>query len=425
MKAKLKHSIWKNFERGAVGRSEFSNGSVHLHHRTPGMRTASFFIWFNVGSRQEKETEYGVCHLIEHLIFKGKDPLTGKRFSTLIEERGGIINAMTTKEYTCFELMGTVQVVKAMTPLFLKMVGKLDFTSKEFTEEKKVVLQEIKEDNGSAEYLVEEKFFGKCFNSDLGHPIAGSTRDVKKLTVDICQKFYKKYFSTGRMVTCFVGDQQEKSFLNILSKPMEEMEFVSKLYRPKILKKARGIHKFKSTLKKQHELSVIEWGIDGVTLDDNDRMEMTLVDLYLTDGMTSYLFKRLREEEGLIYGLESHLGCFTDNGIYSLQVSSEKNKMPKVKNIILESIENVALKGIPEEKLERMKSHLLDYWDMQLDDIEIKNSCLARGEFYRKGVLGLDDLEERLSEVSVKSLKKALMRRLEKGYSQVELRPLK
>jgi predicted Zn-dependent peptidase len=413
-----------HFERGPVERFRFANGASFLHHSPLGLKGGHFYVWFFCGSRLEKEGEEGLFHFIEHLVFKTRDPKTGKRYFEIIEALGGEVNAFTGKEYMCFELSGLSQHLEAACRPFLKMILDPNFDEKDFKEEAKVVIQEIKEDNDSHEYVAEENLILKTFSHPLGHPIAGSPKTVKSFTHDQVMTFFRQNFTPDRMVVSMVGEGKAHFFSAQLREMMEELGWTKPKSKIEMAMTKENVvtNHFKSVMKRECELSVMSMKTLGVPLDGEMRLPLTLIDLYLTDGMSSYLFKKLREEHGLIYSIDSELSCFTDTGCYTMQLSCLPKQREMVKQILTEAIQSVT-KGIDEDRLELLKKQLVDYWELCFDDLEHRNEHFARGHMYREYFYSLEDLRKMTQAVTNKEIAYMAELMANDGFSYVEIVP--
>ena len=73
------------------------NGVRIMTERVPGMRSAALGIWVGAGSREEKASENGAAHFIEHMVFKGTARRTAAQLAQEMDAIGGQVNAFTTK----------------------------------------------------------------------------------------------------------------------------------------------------------------------------------------------------------------------------------------------------------------------------------------------------------------------------------------
>src|SRR3972149_1286910 len=85
-----------------IQKTVLTNGISVITEEMPGVESCSIGIWVNAGSRNETRAINGVSHFIEHLLFKGTKKRTALDISREIESVGGVLNAFTGREYTCF-----------------------------------------------------------------------------------------------------------------------------------------------------------------------------------------------------------------------------------------------------------------------------------------------------------------------------------
>src|SRR3989449_11411651 len=82
--------------------SQLKNGLSVVTAEMPHMTSVSVGLWVGIGSRYEPPELNGVCHFIEHMLFKGTRKRSAKEISQTVEGLGGYLNAFTGEETTCF-----------------------------------------------------------------------------------------------------------------------------------------------------------------------------------------------------------------------------------------------------------------------------------------------------------------------------------
>src|SRR4029450_12872820 len=85
-----------------VRRSELPNGLRIVSEYMPGVPSVTVGIWVESGSRFEPRSLGGISHFLEHLLFKGTERRTAAQIAEDIDAVGGVLNAFTGKEYTCY-----------------------------------------------------------------------------------------------------------------------------------------------------------------------------------------------------------------------------------------------------------------------------------------------------------------------------------
>ena len=112
--------------------------------RVPHARSVAMGVWVNVGARDERPEESGLCHFIEHMIFKGTKKRSAVQIAKEFDAIGGQFNAFTSKENTCYhaKVMDTClnTMVDLLSDIFLNSV----FDAQEVQRERQVILQEIR-----------------------------------------------------------------------------------------------------------------------------------------------------------------------------------------------------------------------------------------------------------------------------------------
>ena len=158
-----------------VRKTVLPSGLRIVTEEIPGVRSAAYGIWVNVGSRDESPKVAGASHFLEHLLFKGTKTRSALDISSSIEAVGGEMNAFTSKEYTCFY----ARVIDSDLPLAIDVISDLITSSvaraEDVDAERKVVLEEISMRDDDPSDLVHELFAETFYgDSTLGRPILGT-----------------------------------------------------------------------------------------------------------------------------------------------------------------------------------------------------------------------------------------------------------
>lgn len=163
-------------------------------------------VWYHVGSRDEKNGQRGIAHLLEHLMFDGTKTL-GRHFSDYIVRVGGIDNAYTTTDTTVFwETMPTSNLSVALW-LEADRMHNLDITKGMLDNERQVVEEERRRRYSNPPYgTVIPTLYAHAFTVSPYHylPI-GLVRDVDAATVKEMRKFYRTYYVPNNATVVIAG----------------------------------------------------------------------------------------------------------------------------------------------------------------------------------------------------------------------------
>src|SRR4051812_4030335 len=146
----------------------------------PHLQTASLGVWVGSGSRDEKQDEHGISHLLEHMAFKGTKRRTARQIAEEIEAVGGDINAATSSETTAY----TASVLKSDMPLALDVLSDIlahpTFDKEELKREQNVIVQEIGASEDNPDDIVFDYLQNTAFpNQPIGRPILGTRESVR------------------------------------------------------------------------------------------------------------------------------------------------------------------------------------------------------------------------------------------------------
>src|SRR5438046_7750171 len=127
-----------------VQTTRLSNGLTILTERMPGLRSISFGIWVRRGSRHESPALNGICHFIEHAVFKGSARRTAKQIATESDRLGGLLDAYTAHEITGFALKVVDTALPQAFDLLADMIRNPRFEESDLKREQQVIIEEMK-----------------------------------------------------------------------------------------------------------------------------------------------------------------------------------------------------------------------------------------------------------------------------------------
>ena len=141
-----------------VRRSELPNGLRIASEELPGVPSVSVGIWVENGSRFERREQGGLSHFLEHLLFKGTARRTAAQIAEEIDAVGGVLNAFTGKEYTCYYARVLAEHLDLATDLLADLFLHSRLDEEEIERERSVVLQEISQVEDSPDDYIHDLF---------------------------------------------------------------------------------------------------------------------------------------------------------------------------------------------------------------------------------------------------------------------------
>src|SRR5438552_10455673 len=212
-------------ETRSIRRQVLPNGLTVITEQMSHIRSVSIGIWLKSGSRDEDSEWNGISHFIEHMVFKGTENRTAEAIARQVDSIGGNMDAFTAKECICFN----IKILDEHVPVALDVLSDLVlhpvFAAGDIARERGVILEEIKMDEDSPDYLVHE-IFTQSFWKDhaLGKPILGTRDTVKRFERSAVSQRYGSRFAPGNLIICAAGNLKHAQFVELVAKHFQHMQ---------------------------------------------------------------------------------------------------------------------------------------------------------------------------------------------------------
>src|SRR5512140_211972 len=145
-------------DRPMVARTQLDNGLRVITETMPGVPSATVGIWVENGSRYERHEQAGISHYLEHLFFKGTKRRTAAQIAEEFDAIGGVLNAFTGKEYTCYYGKTLAEHLPVAEDMLADIFLHSRFEPDEIERERTVVVQEILQVEDTPDDYVHELF---------------------------------------------------------------------------------------------------------------------------------------------------------------------------------------------------------------------------------------------------------------------------
>ena len=390
-------------EKRNIHREVLPNGLIVLTEEMQHIRSVSIGIWIKTGSRDEDLQWNGISHFIEHMVFKGTKHRSAEEIARQVDSIGGNMDAFTAKECVCFN----VKVLDDHLPIAMDVLSDLVlnpvFDGADITRERGVILEEIKMDEDSPDYLVHEIFTQNFWKDHpLGKPILGTKETVKKFEQPVVLDFYGQRFAPGNLIICAAGNLKHAQFVELVNKHFAQMQPKKNGFhspQPKIV--PRIIMRNKKALE-QVQICV---GVPSHPIAHGKRYASYILNTLLGGGMSSRLFQNIRERQGLAYAIYSDLNPYRDTGCLSVYAGTSRESAGKVVQSIVSEFRKLKTETVPPEELRRAKDQLKGSLMLSLESSTARMSNLARQEMYFDRFYTLDELIEKIEGVTAEELK--------------------
>jgi len=338
----------------------YDNGLKVISERVEGSASVGLGLWVNVGSQDETDKNAGIAHFIEHVVFKGTAGRSMRDIMQSIEGRGGLLNAFTTKEHTCYYTWSrTVHLQEAVSVLF-ELATRPKFSERDLKREKGVVIEEIRGLEDEPDELVFDYFEKEIFgNAPLGKPIIGTEASINRLTQEDILKFHRKHYTAHNIVITASGAHHHDELFAAVELALHHVRTSRR-----ILEKDSVIppHKPRRLIEHQRSGGLQSHIIVGrKTLGANWEQQTALSALItlLGVGMGSRLNLRLREQLSLAYDATAFYSPFKWIGAAGLYVATTAENQKRTVEEMYKLLRGLFTNPVSKRELERTKEQLI------------------------------------------------------------------
>ncbi len=375
-----------------------TNGLRVITEAMPHVRSVSVGIWVGSGSRREAGDQNGISHFIEHMLFKGTTRRSAEDIARSVDSIGGNLDAFTAKELVCFNTKVLDEHLSLAFDVLSDLVLHPMFREEDIEKEKGVILEEIKMEADSPDYLVHEIFSSNFWKDHpLGKPILGTRDTVKRFDNAMVRDYYTSVYAPANMVITAAGNLTHERMVSLVSEHFESASPGQPLAADHVpATHARIALRNKKALEQVH----LCLGVPSYPLPHEERFACYVLNTLLGGGMSSRLFQNIRERQGLAYAVFSELNPYRDTGCLSIYAGTSIESARKVVQSILNEFRQLKDTPVNAEELRRAKDHLKGSLMLSLESTASRMSNLARQEMYFSRFFTLDELVESIESVT-------------------------
>jgi predicted Zn-dependent peptidase len=388
---------WSNL-KNKMKKYTLPNGLVVITQPIDYAVSASVGLWVKSGSREETPEQYGYAHFVEHMLFKGTSNYSALEMAKKIDRVGGQHNAATNKEYTCFYINIMSDYIDTALEVLSDMYYNPLFDDVEIEREKGVVLEEINMYEDTPDEHIHDIFTSAVFHGHpLAHQILGTVASVSSITRDSISSFYNSHYTPDNTILVVAGSFDELLLDDLIKKYFSPQKSSISAEPLKIVSPQRELSRFI-----QRELEQVHFcvGVDGFKKSSSRRWPIFLISTVLGGSMSSRLFQRLREKEGLCYSIYSFHSSYKDAGLFGIYCGTSSEKYEKALQLILDELNNIVQKGIDEDELNDAKTLVKGNLALSLESIEVRMGQLARDEINYGRFYTYDEIIEKVFAVT-------------------------
>jgi zinc protease len=391
----LVFGICYSFAKDRLNQFRLDNGLKVILEQNRNAPVVALQIWVKVGSGDEKDDEAGMCHFIEHMIFKGTEKRKVREMAREIEALGGSINAYTSYDQTVYHITIASRYAGTGLDILADAIQHSTFDPLELEREREVILEEIRmgQDDPSRKLFI-QTMASLYQQHPYRRPIIGYEKTIRSIQRDQMISFLKKRYTPNRMVFVAVGDfdlaEMEGQIREAFKDFNPSMEDVGERIQEPVTKKFQSLvtpGNFKETY--------LQMAVPISSVKHEDTPALDALSHILGGGESSRLVQKVKLGKGLAYSISASSFTPRDPGAFIIGATLRPENLEKAVDAILEEISRLGEEGATAEELDRVKVNVeseliydrqtvqgearkLGYYEVMTGDIQFEKEYVRR-----------------------------------------------
>ncbi len=373
------NNVPENFHLPETPIEQFTlaNGLRVVLSRDPAVPVVSVVVYYDVGSRNEKEGRTGFAHLFEHMMFQGSENVPKAAHFQYIFNAGGTMNGTTSTERTnYFETLPANQLPLALW-LESDRMRSLKVTQENLDNQRQAVQEEkrLRYDNQpyiNAFLLINELIFKNPANA---HSTIGSMEDLDAATIDDIRGFFRIYYAPNNAVLTVVGDFDSTEAKRLIEKYFEGIPRQSDpppvdVSEPTEVSQSLGAYQDKLA---PAPAFILGWKIPPRRTPDH--YALALAGDLLFAGESSRLYQQLVKGDESVVSIQGEVDDRRGpSALYVFALPKPGEDIPAIREQISNEIKRLAKDGPSDEEMEKLRNTLSN------DTVRGRQSTLYRAQ---------------------------------------------
>lgn len=370
------------------------NGVRIITETIPHVKSFSLGFWFSVGSRDENQSNNGISHVIEHMLFKGTKTRSAKQIAEEVESCGGYLNAFTSKEQTCYYGRGLEEHLETTFDVLSDMIQNPVFKTSELKREAKVIIDELNDIEDNPEEIIFDKFEEHLYSGNsLAQSVIGTADNISSFSSGNLFRYLKNNYSSNRLLIAASGSITHKEIVKLVNKYLNNHLGQSLIKREEnSISEKNGIKIIEKEIQQVHAII----GRSTFGFKDKNRLKLLLLSQVLGEGSSSRLFQTLRERNGIAYQVNTFLNSYYDISSFGVYFSTNYKMVDKALNLVSKEFKKLRDKKITSKELTRAKESFKGGLLLSLENTSNRMIRIAQSELYFNRVISIDEVIKKI-----------------------------
>ena len=346
-------------EDSVIHRTVIANGVTVVTEEMPRARSVAFAALTRQGSRDERRSENGLSHFLEHFVFRGTRPWarvpggrTLRDVSIETDLLGGEMDAWTGRESTCYSAEVAAELFERAALLVCDMVARPSLPERDLERERSVIREEMRgydEDPSERAFIHASRMWWP--GHPLGRRVEGTPRSLAAFTLADVAGFWERKHAGANIVCCAAGRVTHEQVVALVAESLGALPPRAPRSGPPAGDPVRGI---KLERRARLEQAQVVLSMPGLASSDESLSTLAILVTALGGGMSSRLWQRIREEEGLAYTLSLDHEGYRDCGRTQFHAVCAPENAARVLRLFREEADAVRGALLPDDEFARV-----------------------------------------------------------------------
>jgi len=374
------------------------NGVRIISEQLEHLRSVALGIWVGTGSRDEARIENGISHFIEHMIFKGTGHRSSLQIAKELDAIGGLSNAFTGKENTCFYARVLGKHLKRSADILSDIFLNSTFYPADLERERQVIMQEIRMVEDSPEDYIHELFSRFLWmDHPIGMSVLGTAESVRAIKRESILEYMDRTYLPEKTMVVAAGDVDHETMVSHFQ-PLFESQNGGRLRENR---SAPHVHSGISVCERELEQIHLCLGGEAPSQRSEKRFACAIFNTILGGNMSSRLFQEIRENRGLAYAVYSFVSSYLDSGLLGVYVATDRANVNPVLETVHQEISKIYSGDLTSGDLAAAKDHLVGGIYLSSESPDNRMTRVAKNELIFGRYVSYDELVYNLEQVTV------------------------
>lgn len=386
-------------------RTKLKNGMRIVTAPMKNNQTVTVMVLVEAGSKYETFKNNGVSHFLEHMCFKGTKERSVFEITEELDGLGAESNAFTSEEYTGYYAKSHYKNVDNLIDIVSDIYLNSTLPADEIQKERGVIIEEINMYEDMPQRIVWDLFEKLVYQDQpAGMTVLGPKENIQNMKRSDFVSYRKKHYVASGTTVVVAGNIDEKKVIAGLKKSFKNIP-TTKKHTKKKTKDVQTKPELSVRYRKTDQAHLIV-GCRSFDRFDKRMHALKVMATILGQGMSSRLFKIMRDERGMCYYTRALPVSYTDHGYFAVSAGVNKERLEEAMDVILTEMKRLTNEPVADKELKKAKDFIIGNKALDVESSSDYAEWFGFQELYGDKLVDLSDFNKSIQKVTAKDIHK-------------------